>query len=64
MKITIEVEFLLRPSIDTEQDCCMVFDVEADLGPSWMDPIICYLRNGTLPDDSNEAYQIRGQATQ
>lgn len=34
MKIIIEVEFLPRPTIDAEQDCHMVFDVEVDLGVS------------------------------
>ena len=56
MKRTIEMEFLSKPSIDVEQDCHMVFDIEADMGPYWMDPIICFLRYGNLPDDSNEAY--------
>ena len=51
MKRAIEVEFLPRPSIDAEQDCLMVFDVEAVLGVSWIYPIICYLRDGTLPND-------------
>ena len=63
MKRIIDVEFLPRPSIETEQTCHLVFDIEANLGPSWMDPIISYLRDGTLPNDSNEAYRIRAQAT-
>ena len=62
-KRTIEVEFLPRISINAEQDCHMVFDIEVDLGHSWMDPIICYLIDETLPDDNNKAYRIRAQAT-
>lgn len=31
MKRTIEVEFLPRPSIEADQDCNTVFDVEVDL---------------------------------
>lgn len=54
MKRTIKVEFLSRPSIETNQDYNMVIDIEADLGDSWMDPIICYLRNGSLPNDSGK----------
>lgn len=63
MKISIEVEFLPRPSIGGEQDCHMIFDIEADLGVSWMDPIIHYLKDGSLPNDSGEANRIRVQAS-
>ena len=59
----IEVEFLPRSSIETEQTYDLVFDIEVDLGPSWMDPIISYLKDGTLAKDSNEAYQVRVQTT-
>lgn len=41
MKRTNEVEFPSRPSIDAEQGCHLIFDIKADLGPCWMDPIIC-----------------------
>lgn len=63
MERTIEVEFLSKPSTDAELDCHMVFDIESDLGLYGMDLIICYLRNGTLLDDGNEAYRNRIQAT-
>ena len=33
-----------------------------DLGPSWMDPIIAYLRDDRLPKDKNEAHKIRLKA--
>lgn len=64
MKRTIKIKYLPSPSIDAEQDCLMVFDVEADLGVSWMDPIIQFLINGSLPNDSGEAQSIRPQANQ
>lgn len=64
MKRTIEVKFLPKPSNDAEQDCHMMFDIEVDLGPCWMDPIICYHKDGTLPNKSNEAYRIRAQTSQ
>lgn len=63
IKRIIEVEFLPRSNIDAEHDCHIVFDVEADLGGSWMDPIIHYLKDRTLPDDSNESYQIKVQGS-
>lgn len=63
MKRIIEVEFLSRPSIDAEKGCHTVFNVEADLGVSWMDPIIYHLKNRTLPDEINESYRIRAQAS-
>ena len=34
----------------------------ADLGPSWMDPIIAYLKDDQLPEDKNEAHKIRLKA--
>lgn len=50
MKKTIEVEYLLRPSIEAEQEMVqnMAFDIEADLGFRWMDTIIHYLKDGSL----------------
>ena len=33
-----------------------------DLGPSWMDPIIAYIRDDQLPEDKNEAHKIRLKA--
>lgn len=59
MKRTIEIKFLPRPSIEANQDCNMVFNIEADLGVAWMDPIINYLKDVSLPDDRNEAHHIR-----
>ena len=63
LKRTIEVEYLPRPSIETDQGCHVIFDVETDLGVSWMDPIVRYLKDGTLPKDSGEAYQVKVQVS-
>ena len=60
-KRTVEVETLEKPSIElqpTRQVLCV------DLGPSWMDPIIAYLRDDQLPEDKNEAHKIRLKAAQ
>ena len=32
-------------------------------GPSWMDPIVLFLKNDTLPEDRNEADKIRRKAS-
>lgn len=63
MKRTIEVEFLRRPSIDAEQDCFIVIDIEVNLGISRMDPIIHYLKDASLPNDNREAYRVKAQAS-
>lgn len=47
------------PSIDTEQNCNTVFDIEAELGICWMDPIISYLRDGLFPVDNGESHRIK-----
>lgn len=49
------IEFLPRPSIEetgqTDVYC-------AELGPSWTDPIIIFLRERTLPADKKEAHKV------
>ena len=49
------VEYLAEPSIDPYSM------VVAPIGsvPSWMDPILDYINDGTLPDDPKEAAKIR-----
>ena len=54
-KRTVEVKTLEKPSIELQplrQVMCV------DLGLSWMDPIIAYLRDDQLPEDKNEAHKI------
>lgn len=62
LKRTIAEEYLSGPSIKTWGQST-VCDIEADLGVSWMDPIVKYHRDGTLPNDSNEVYWVQAQAS-
>ncbi|KAJ8632913.1 hypothetical protein MRB53_026249 [Persea americana] len=59
-KRTIEVETLREPSIDLQQPRQLMC---LDLGPSWMDPIIAYLKDDQLPEDRTEARKVRLKAT-
>lgn len=65
MKRTIEVDYLPRPSIEAEQEMVqnIVIDIETYLGISWMDLIIHYFKDGSLPEDNSEAYRIKAQAS-
>ncbi|XP_028106474.1 protein NYNRIN-like [Camellia sinensis] len=53
------IEFLPRPSIEepeaTEVLC-------TDLGPSWMDPIIAFLKDRVLPEEKKAAHKIRAKS--
>lgn len=64
IKITIEVEFMLRPSIEADRNCNMVCDVKFDLGVCQMDQIIHYFNDKRLPTDTGETHRIRAQASQ
>ena len=58
-KRTVEVETLEKPSIELQpprQVLCL------DFGPSWMDPIIGYLRDDRLFEDKNKAHIIKLKA--
>ena len=37
--------------------------MEIDHEPSWVDPLVTYLRDGTLPQDAKEARKLRNQAS-
>ncbi|KAL5556819.1 hypothetical protein UlMin_039055 [Ulmus minor] len=50
----VPLEILDEPSIDKRQQVDAISDK-----PTWMDPIIAYLRDGTLPQDKFEARRIR-----
>ncbi|KAL5579951.1 hypothetical protein UlMin_012393 [Ulmus minor] len=50
---TIPLEILDEPSIDKQQQVNTISDK-----PTWMDPIIAYLRDGILPKDKFEARQL------
>ncbi|XP_057482051.1 uncharacterized protein LOC130768985 [Actinidia eriantha] len=56
---TIAVDIISIPSIEYMQESVMV---NTELGPSWMDPIVNYLRTDKLPDDKMEAHRIRIKA--
>ena len=51
-------EVLKHPSTEEPQ---LVMDI--DHGPSWVDPLITYLRDGILPQDAKEARKLRNQAS-
>ncbi|KAH7844703.1 hypothetical protein Vadar_030763 [Vaccinium darrowii] len=52
---TVAVDYLSELSIGWAVEMVM----ETKIGPSWMDPIMAYLRDGTLPEDKREAHKIR-----
>ena len=52
----ILVEDLYRPTT-TKANEIRVHNVRA--GPSWMDPLVLFLKHDTLPDDKNEVDKIR-----
>ncbi|XP_071695127.1 uncharacterized protein [Rutidosis leptorrhynchoides] len=52
------VEELPNKSIDGNLFVAVIEEV----GPNWMDPIVNYLRNGTLPEDKKEAHLVRERA--
>ncbi|XP_057499206.1 uncharacterized protein LOC130783528 [Actinidia eriantha] len=57
---TIAVDVVSVPSIEETQKPVLV---NTKLGPSWMDPIMNYLRTDKLPDDKREAHKLRIKAT-
>ncbi|GFY97881.1 hypothetical protein Acr_12g0004220 [Actinidia rufa] len=56
---TVAVDIVAVSSIDEAQKPILV---NTELGPSWMDPIVNYLRADELPDDKREAHKIRIKA--
>ncbi|XP_058181268.1 uncharacterized protein LOC131299707 [Rhododendron vialii] len=54
---TINFDSIDHPSSDTNRE---VLNVE--LGPSWTDEIVAFLKHDTLPSDKKEAYRIRNKA--
>ena len=51
------VDYLSSPSIEPLTTECEAMCV--DMGPSWMDAIVAFLKKEKLPDDHNEAHKIR-----
>ncbi|GFZ09156.1 hypothetical protein Acr_20g0009640 [Actinidia rufa] len=56
---TVTVHIVSVPSIKEEPKSVLV---NTELGPSWMDSIVNYLRTDKLPDNKREAYKIRVKA--
>ena len=50
----IHLEFLLNPSIEVARSVC-----QTEASPTWMDDIIAYLQNDTLPPNKLQAYRIQ-----
>ncbi|KAL5578443.1 hypothetical protein UlMin_020142 [Ulmus minor] len=55
---TVPLEILDEPSINK----CQQVDAISDK-PTWMDPIMAYLRDGTLPQDKFEAHRLQYRST-
>ncbi|XP_028053007.1 uncharacterized protein LOC114257443 [Camellia sinensis] len=53
------IEFLPRPSIEEPK---MTEVLCADLGPSWMDPIIVFLKDRVLPEEKKAANKIQAKS--
>ena len=49
----IPLKFLPSPSIEIAKTIC-----EIEAGPTWIDDIIAYLRDGTLPSDKLQACRV------
>ena len=50
----VSVEFLAEPSIKQRPEV-----MELEQKPSWMDPIVVYVKNGELPENKTEARVLR-----
>ena len=58
------------PRVILVEDLCRADEVKEDMvrihqvrvGPSWMDPIVSFLENDTLPEEKLEAEKIRRKA--
>ncbi|XP_038687612.1 uncharacterized protein LOC119987002 [Tripterygium wilfordii] len=59
VKRVIQVQVLERPSIDEMPEEIRCAEEQA---PSWMDPIIAYLKDGILPEDKKEARKLAVKA--
>ena len=60
------------PRVILVEDFCRANEVKEDMvrihqvrvGPSWMDPIVSFLKDDTLPEEKSEAEKIRRKAPQ
>ncbi|XP_038693764.1 uncharacterized protein LOC119991491 [Tripterygium wilfordii] len=54
LRRTIIIDIQEKPSVPPEQ----VEVSQAELGPSWMDPLVGFLKDGSLPEDKKEARKV------
>ncbi|XP_004308264.1 PREDICTED: uncharacterized protein LOC101303566 [Fragaria vesca subsp. vesca] len=57
----VHIEILDKPSISKAYS--EIFVLEAPSQPSWMDPFVAFISNGTLPGDKQEAQRLRHKAS-
>ncbi|XP_004308568.1 PREDICTED: uncharacterized protein LOC101290910 [Fragaria vesca subsp. vesca] len=57
----VHIEILDKPSISKAYS--EIFAIETPSQPSWMDPYVAFLSNGTLPLDAQEAQRLRHKAS-
>ncbi|GFS40881.1 hypothetical protein Acr_00g0071010 [Actinidia rufa] len=57
----IAIELLSAPSLETSRESVLA---NTELGPSWMDPIMNFMRHNRLPKDKREAHKVWVKATQ
>ncbi|XP_004296026.1 PREDICTED: uncharacterized protein LOC101306711 [Fragaria vesca subsp. vesca] len=57
----VHIEILDKPSISKAYS--EIFTIETPSQPSWMDPYVAFLSNGTLPIDAQEAQRLRHKAS-
>ncbi|XP_004309864.1 PREDICTED: uncharacterized protein LOC101302897 [Fragaria vesca subsp. vesca] len=57
----LHIEILDKPSISKAYS--KIFAIETPSQPSWMDPYVAFLSNGTLPSNAQEAHRLRHKAS-
>ena len=56
---TIVVDVIPVPSLETPQELVLV---NTELGSSWMDPIVNFIRHQKLLEDKKEMHKVRVKA--